>query len=137
MGDDNPQRLFVLRRALETAYTWISERIFKVFCSMPWIISVAVDTRRPVEERRALSAGLAGLAEEQLGEWFGKPAAAKLPCPTAWVDDPDWNVAVNVWSWEVLGSVCQREFQHNRNRQRANSSQSWAIFSSVSTNEEC
>ena len=132
-----PEAELRLRRTIKTAASWVSYRQMRAGFCLPWIAAGVADTREPLAVRSALADSIYALkdATELQDEWFGE-VLLELIESGGDLMTPDWQRRLHLWAWEVELSVCQREFQHRRNRRRIHPMQQWATFAANAFNGE-
>ena len=127
--------LLVFRRTLYVITSWLDVHFVKDWLVSPWLYAAFSDPRRPHAEKVLMAPHLYNLSEEQQDEWFGG-VLVKLLKSAADLYSPPVVKALYHWSWEVLGTACQGEFIHGRNRRRCHQNMTWPTFAAIGWNGE-
>ena len=101
-------------------------RHWKGFASLPWLFAAIVDCRRPLLERQKVAQDMFDPPPLELrDEWFSQILLGN--CESwEYMFAPTRLHGLWLWSWQVLLSICQTEFQHGRNRARSHQNMTWA-----------
>ena len=141
-----PGEIALLRRLVGSMSGLFWQRfICNLMCS-PWIFAGLLDNRR--RDMDTLKVYLCNLTAEQLDNWFGKFFKDMLDGAVA--SDVDRALSstsaesayrkllqgLYLWSWEILLTNAQREFQHGRNRTACTESTCWHNFVATTRNHE-
>ena len=130
-----PESLFILRRAIGVASSWTFLRFQQSYMCYPWLLAGLVDPRRSSPDKRLVAEAFVEAPVETLDLWFGNELRDRI-------EDADdlmsgsWQSALWLWSWQVLCTIAQAEFQHGRNRRRAHEHDLWSNFVAKSFNSE-
>jgi len=134
---NEPEPLFVLRRAVCVASSWVFFRFQQAYMCYPWLLAGLVDPRRSQPDKRLIAEGLMGAPEETLDIWFGQIVRERIESIDSLLSpDSMWVKALWLWSWQILCTIAQAEFQHGRNRRRAHENDAWQNFVAKSFNSE-
>ena len=95
-----------------------------------------MDPRLDKSEKDKFLAFLAGASDEELDEWFAMLVMMRVDS-LGELMGPEWQQAIFMWSWQVIGTSAQSEFQHGRGHTRTHARQNWASFCADSFNGEC
>ena len=114
-----PDTLLMLRRSVQVASAEIDMRHFRPFFQLPFSLASLADSRRPMDQRRALASEVERLrvCAELHDAWFFPQLITHFANADELVG-PRMLRFLHCWAWTIVMTICQNEFCHGRNRTR-------------------
>ena len=100
----------------------------------PWLLAGLVDPRRVRADQQMIADTFMEAIDETLDSWFGKEIYDSVESSDDLLSGI-WQCALWLWAWQIMATIAQAEFQHRRNRAKADRCDMWT--NSVAKSYNC